>query len=146
MLVPLVLVEYLTGTAISNGNYTANLRVAEIKNSENGFLYANLPESNISSVDLSGSQLLITNQITGEATDGSGDLVFGLPTGITSAFYESFDQERYSVHYTGGGIGTVTSDAFTLTGGGTGVEIEGLNTSQSNIVVNVTLKKEWNSK
>lgn len=130
-----------TGTAISSGNYTANLRVAEIKNSENGFLYANLPESNISSVDLSGSQLLITNQITGEATDGSGDLVFGLPTGITSAFYESFDQERYSVHYTGGGIGTVTSDAFTLTGGGTGVEIEGLNTSQSNIVVNVTLKK-----
>jgi hypothetical protein len=130
-----------TGTAISNGNYTANLRVAEIKNSENGFLYANLPESNISSVDLSGSQLLITNQITGEATDGSGDLVFGLPTGITSAFYESFDQERYSVHYTGGGIGTVTSDAFTLTGGGTGVEIEGLTSGQSNIVVNVTLKK-----
>ena len=130
-----------TGTAISSGNYTANLRVAEIKNSENGFLYANLPESNISSIDLSGSQLLITNQITGEATDGSGDLVFGLPTGITSAFYEAFDQERYSVHYTGGGIGTVTSDAFTLTGGGTGVEIEGLNTSQSNIVVNVTLKK-----
>jgi len=129
------------GTAISTGNYTANLRVAEIKNSENGFLYANLPESNISSVNLSGSQLLITNQITGEATDGSGDLVFGLPTGITSAFYELFDQERYSVHYTGGGIGTVTSDAFTLTGGGTGVEIEGLNTSQSNIVVNVTLKK-----
>jgi hypothetical protein len=130
------------GTAISNGNYTTtNLRVAEIKNSENGFLYANLPESNISSVDLSGSQLLITNQITPESTDGSGDLVFGLPTGITSAFYESFDQERYSVHYTGGGIGTVTSDAFTLTGGGTGVEIEGLNISQSNIVVNVTLKK-----
>lgn len=130
-----------SGTAISNGNYTANLRVPQIRNSENGFLYANLPESNISSVDLSGSQLLITNQITGEATDGFGDLVFGLPTGITSAFYESFDQERYSVHYTGGGIGTVTSDAFTLTGGGTGVEIEGLTSGQSNIVVNVTLKK-----
>ena len=57
------------GTSISNGNYTANLRVAEIKNSENGFLYANLPESNISSVDLSGSQLLITNQITAKSTD-----------------------------------------------------------------------------
>ena len=131
-----------TGTIISPGNYTANLRKAEIKNSENGFLYANLPESNISSVDLSGSQLLITKQITEEETDSSGFMDFDLiPTGITSAFYESFDQERYSVHYGGGGIGTVTSDAFTLTGGGTGVEIKGLLTSQSSMVVNVTLKK-----
>ena len=130
-----------TGTAISNGNYTANLRVAEVKNSENGFLYANLPESNISSVDLSNSQLAITKQITGESTNGSGEMVFGLPTGITSAFYESFDQERYSVHYTGGGIGTITSDAFTLTGGGSGVEIEALETSEADIVVNTTLKK-----
>ena len=127
---------------IDDGNYTANLRKAQIRNSENGFLYANLPESNISSVDLSNSQLLITNQITGESTDGSGELVFGLPTGISSAFYESFDQERYSVHYTGGGIGTVTSDAFTLTGGGSGVEIKGLLSGQSsNVVVNTTLKK-----
>ena len=48
---------------IGNGDYTANLRKAQIRNSENGFLYANLPESNISSVDLSNSQLAITNQI-----------------------------------------------------------------------------------
>ena len=131
-----------TGTAISNGNYTANLRVAEIKNNENGFLYADLPEFNISSVDLSGSQLLITNQITGESTDGSGELAFSLPTGITSAFYESFDQERYSVHYNGGGIGTITSDAFTLIDGGVTVNIKGLIASQSsNVVVNTTLKK-----
>jgi len=126
---------------ITDGNYTANLRVPKIRNSENGFLYANLPESNISLVDLSNSQLAITTQITAESTNGDGDLVFGLPTGITSAFYESFDQERYSVHYTGGGIGTITSDAFTLTGGGTGVEIEGLTSGQSDIVVNATLKK-----
>jgi len=130
------------GTSIGNGNYTANLRKAQIRNSENGFLYTNLPESNISSVDLSNSQLAITKQITQGSTDVDGDLVFGLlPTGITSAFYESFDQERYSIHYTGGGIGTITSDAFTLTGGGTGVEIEGLTSDQSDIVVNTTLKK-----
>ena len=128
---------------ISDGNYTANLRKAQIRNSENGFLYANLPESNVSSVDLSNSQLLITNQITQESTNGSGELVFNVAaTGISSAFYESFDQERYSVHYTGGGIGTVTSDAFTLTGGGSGVEIKGLLSGQSsNVVVNTTLKK-----
>ena len=130
-----------TGTVITSGNnYTANLRKAEIKNSENGFLYANLPESNISSVDLSNSQLVITKQIAENiaATSISLDLS---DAGITSAFYESFDQERYSVHYTGGGIGTITSDAFTLTGGGTGVDIEALDPSGGNSIVNVTLKK-----
>jgi len=110
-----------TGTAISNGDYTANLRKAQIRNSENGFLYANLPESNISSVDLSNSQLAITKQIDQSANlNVSGNtLTFDISkTGITSAFFESFDQERYSIHYTtasGGGIGTITSDSFNLT-------------------------------
>ena len=82
-----------TGTVITTGNYTANLRVAEIKNSENGFLYANLPESNISSVDLSNSQLSISKQIDQNAElDVSGNtLNFDISnTGITSAFYRIF--------------------------------------------------------
>ena len=99
--------EYLLEPILTNGNYTAvNLRVAEIKNSENGFLYANLPESNISSVDLSNSQLSISKQIDQNAElDVSGNtLNFDISkTGITSAFFESFDQERYSIHYTTGG-------------------------------------------
>ena len=129
------------GDIITTGkNYTANLRVAEIKNSENGFLYANLPESNISSVDLSNSQLAISKQILLNINATSISLNLA-NAGITSAFYESFDQERYSVHYNGGGIGTVTSDAFTLTGGGTGVDIKALDSSGGNSIVNVTLKK-----
>ena len=129
-----------TGTAISNGNYKANLRVPQIRNSENGFLYANLPESNISSVDLSNSQLLITKQI--EVNINNVELSLNQSnTGLTSSFYETFDQERYSIHYTGGGIGTITSDAFTLTGGGTGIAVTNLNSSGGNSIVNVTLKK-----
>ena len=133
-----------TGTAISNGDYTANLRKAQIRNSENGFLYANLPESNISSVDLSNSQLAITKQIDQSANlNVSGNtLTFDISkTGITSAFFESFDQERYSIHYTtasGGGIGTITSDSFNLTNNN--VTIKGLDNG-SNVVVNTTLKK-----
>jgi hypothetical protein len=129
------------GTAINNGNYSANLRIGKLRNTERSYLYAELPESNISSINLSGSNLLITQQISPESTNVNGDMTFSVPSGIASSFYETFDQERYSVHYDGGGIGTVTSDAFTLTGGGTGVEIKGLNTGQSNIVVNTTLKK-----
>lgn len=133
-----------TGTAISNGDYTANLRKAQIRNSENGFLYANLPESNISLVDLSNSQLAITKQIDqSDNLNVSGNtLTFDISkTGITSAFFESFDQERYSIHYTtasGGGIGTITSDSFNLTNNN--VTIKGLDNG-SNVVVNTTLKK-----
>ena len=129
---------------ITDGNYTANLRKAQIRNSENGFLYANLPESNISSVDLSNSQLAITKQIDQSANlNVSGNtLTFDISkTGITSAFFESFDQERYSIHYTtasGGGIGTITSDSFNLTNNN--VTIKGLDNG-SNVVVNTTLKK-----
>ncbi len=129
-----------TGTAISTGNYIANLRKAQIRNSENGFLYANLPESNISSVDLSNSQLLISKQIEVNINDVELELNQS-NTGLTSSFYETFDQERYSIHYNGGGIGTITSDAFTLTGGGTGIAVTNLNSSGGNSIVNVTLKK-----
>lgn len=125
---------------ITDGNYTANLRVAEIRNSENGFLYANLPESNISSVDLSNSQLLITKQI--EVNINNAELTLDQSnTGFTSSFYETFDQERYSIHYNTGGIGTITSDAFTLTGGGTGIAVTNLDSGGGDSIVNVTLKK-----
>ena len=129
------------GGKAGDGTYNIELAVPELKNNDNAFLYANLPDSNISSVDLSNSQLSITRQITGESTDQTGQLTFDLSSvsGITSAFFDSFDQERYSVHYNNGAIGAITSDAFTLNGNT--VTIEGLLGSQSNIVVNTTLKK-----
>ena len=126
----------------SDGTYNIELAVPELKNNDNAFLYANLPDSNVSSVDLSDSQLSVTRQLTGQSTDVNGELTFDLGnvSGITSAFFEAFDQERYSVHYNGGGIGTITPDAFTLSGNT--VTIEGLLPSQSsNVVVNTTLRK-----
>jgi len=128
---------------IHDGKFKAELGVPELRNNENAYLYAKLPESNISSVNFTDSQLSISRQITGETTDGGGVLTFDLTavTGITSAFFDAFDQERYSVHYTGGGIGTVTSDAFTLNSSTNTVTIRGLETSESSVVVNATLKK-----
>jgi len=128
---------------IHDGKFKAELGIPELRNNENAYLYAKLPESNISSVNFTDSQLSISRQITGETTDGAGVLTFDLTaiTGITSAFFDTFDQERYSVHYTGGGIGTVTSDAFTLNSSTNTVTIRGLETSESSIVVNTTLKK-----
>ena len=126
---------------VTNGTYNLTLGAPIIRNEGAGYLYAKLPDSNISSVNLSNSLLTVSEQITGESTNGSGVLSFDLSqiTGITSAFFATFDQERYSVHYSGGGIGTITSDQFSLSGNT--VTISGLTASQSNITVNTTLIK-----
>ena len=106
-------------------------------------LYAEITNKNVSDVDLTSSTLLVGKNITGESTDGSGVCTFDLSaSGITSAFYESFDEERYSVHYSDGTIEPLTSDQFVLSDDGQSVTINGLTASQSNIVVSTTLKKE----
>ena len=127
---------------VSNGTYSQiKLGVPALRNQDKGYLYAELPDSNIESVNLSGSTLKISEQITGETTDSSGVLTFDLSavSGITSAFFDPFDEERYSVHYTGGGIGTVTSDAFSISNNT--VTINGLDASESSVVVNTSLTK-----
>ena len=127
---------------VTNGTYS-NIFIGApiIRNENSGFLYAQLPDPNVSSVNLSDSVLTISEQITGESTNPDGVLQFNTSaiSGISSVFFESFDQERYSVHYSGGGIGTVTSDQFVLSGNT--VTISGLIPSQSNVVVNTTLVK-----
>jgi hypothetical protein len=59
--------------------------------------------------------------------------------GISSAFFVPFDQERYSIHYSNGEIGTVTSDQFTLIGNT--ISISGLLPNKNDVVVNTTLVK-----
>ena len=135
------------GGTITNGNYVAELRVPKLRDSEDSYLYAKLPESNISSIDLSDSQLLISKQITGEETNGSGELTFDTNSvsDITNVTFESFDQERYGIGYSGAGIGTITSDAFSIDSSTNTVTIRGLLPNQSTdnggLVVNTTLKK-----
>jgi hypothetical protein len=109
---------------------------------ENGGLYANLGSSDIASVSLADSNLIVTRQITGETTDGNGSMTIPISSvGITSAFFEAFDAERYSVIYSNGSIEDLTSDQFALTAGADSVTIRGLTASQSNVVVNTTVKK-----
>ena len=115
--------------------------VPNIKLQDNKGLYAELENKNVSDVDLSTANSLL-EQILLVKTDGSGVLTFDLSSsGISSAFYENFDEERYSVHYSDGTIEDLTSDQFVLSDDGQTVTINGLKTSESNIVVSSTLKK-----
>ena len=120
---------------------TVLLGSAIIRNQTNGYLYTKLPDSNISSVNLSDSLLTFSSQITGKTISGgrvtikNSDII-----GISSAFFATFDQERYSVHYSGGGIGKITSDTFSLDSLSNEVTLSGLNDG-SNAVINATLFK-----
>jgi len=128
--------------AVVDGTYSQiKLGVPTLRNQDKGYLYAELPDSNIESVNLSGSSLAVSEQIT-NLTIASGTLTFDLDNiaGISSAFFKGFDEERYSVHYSGGGIGTVTSDSFSLNSATNTVTITGLQNG-SNVVVNSTLSK-----
>jgi len=112
-----------------------------IIDAENGYLFSQLPDINISSVDLLNSTFTIVEQITEGETSGAGELTFNLSSisGITSASFATFDQERYGVHYSTGIAGTITDDAFDLTNNI--VTIRGLRPSQNNVVINTTLTK-----
>ena len=123
------------------GTYQVSLGVGEIKNNSSSGLYAKIEDDDISFVDLSTAQLSISAQITGADTNISGGSVTLQTTdvtGITSSVFETFDDERYSVHYNGGGIGTVTSDTFTH--GNQEISLGNL-TDGNNNVINVTLLK-----
>ena len=113
----------------------------KLRGSKSGFLYAELPNTTVESIDLTDSLLQIRIENTGQSTDGSGQMTLPSLTG-TDLVYAPFDEERYTVIYTDGSIQALTSDQVVLTGGGKGVTISGLTASQSNnVVVHSTQQK-----
>lgn len=147
-----------TGAAVSgvcdNGLPAADtesvfsLMEPKITNLASSGLYSDLPKNNIASVDLSTAELTISKQITGRSTDANGQLTITVSdaidtsAGITSVFFESFDAERYSVHYANGTTDQLTDSKFTRSVDGSSITFTKLTASQSNnVTVNVTLKK-----
>ena len=112
---------------------------------ESGGLYAPLEEKNISSVNLSRSNLLVSKQLTEQETSSTGSLSINVSaTGISSAFFEPFDAERYSVFYSNGTIEDLTADQVSLSSNGETVTLTGLLPNQTNpnyVTVNTTVKK-----
>ena len=91
----------------------------KIRNSDKGFLYAELPDFNIASVDLGSSNIIFTSQSTGTLTPSSNTLTvntsnFNLGISTISAKFAAFDEERYSIFYSDGTIENLTSDKVTL--------------------------------
>ena len=145
----------INGEVVSGVTTSAIFRVKspKILNFNNSGLYAKLPKKNVSTVDLSNSTLSISRQITGKSTSASGSITLttqdaldgssdGGAIGITSAFFETFDQERYSVVYDVDGVPEkLSSDKVTITNDGNDLVFTGLSRNSANVTINTTLKK-----
>ena len=112
----------------------------KLRSSTSGFLYSELANKNIESLDLTDSLLQVRVENTGQSTDGSGQMDLPSLTG-TDVVYAPFDEERYTIAYSDGSVEDLTSDQVVITGGGKGVTISGLTASQSSVVVHSTQQK-----
>lgn len=97
-----------------------SLRTPSVISYNNGSLYTELPSRNISSVDLNGSILTFKSQADSTVGTVSGNTLtldsssFNLPVGLSTASFQGFDQERYSIHYNDGTTEILSSDKFSL--------------------------------
>lgn len=132
-----------TGTLPSSTVFTTfSIGVPSVQNEDKSSLYAKLDAKNISDVNLIGSDLTVKRQATGRSTNSVGNLAVTIAdVGITSAYFEPYDEERYSVIYSDGVVDQLTPDKVTLTDNSTVVSITGLRVNQTNVVVNTTVRK-----
>ena len=143
-----------SNAATSQGTIKVNVGAPIIRGS--GILHAPLGNRNVSTVDLSDSNLRVTKQLTQQTIGSPGVAnqllvniadVTGQYTEITSdSTFEPFDEERYSVHYSGGGIGAITEDTFKYELSGSRIRIDGLSDGNSNVLTASVKKKGIKSK
>ena len=124
----------LPGTATTfSGSYAVGS--AKFRNDQKGFLYAELPDSNIASTDLSTSTITFSAQSNTSFTPSSNTLTVGtgqFNIGINSSTirFEAFDEERYSIFYADGTIESLTSDKVTLNGSSSQVTFSNIQNKQ----------------
>jgi len=122
---------------------TFTIGAPKVENEDNAFLYAKLSSQNVSSVDLASSNVTIVKQVNAQSTSPSGNLSLNTNTlGFTSAFFEPYDSDRYSIVYSDGTFEELSSDQITLTSNNTQINFFGLRNSNSNVTVNTTIKRQ----
>ena len=123
-------------------NLSFSIGVPKIRNTDKGYLYAELPNSNVSQVDLNDSILTFSAQSTSSKSSSSpivlsvSDFSF---SGLTTALFTPFDEERYSVHYDDGTTESLTSDQFSLSNNQ--VTLSNLTSGKTTSTINATFIK-----
>ena len=130
------------GLPASAGDYQIEEMLPQFTNPQDAYLFAPIGKKNVSQVEIGTSNIAITHQFKGESTDSNGLMTIDASaSGITSAFFETYDPDRYTISYSGGTTANLTAGQFSLTNDATTLNVTGLTASQSNVVVSATLKK-----
>ena len=137
------------GSTLSGVSTSSSFRVKvpRVLNLENSGIFAKLPRKIISDVDTSNSTLIVSRQIPNQTVSSStlemtSQVGLAPNVGLTSAFFEPFDAEKYSITYQDGSVETLTEDQVTIDNGGNDITFSGLSkTTASQVTVGVTLKK-----
>ena len=147
---------FISGSVPATGVTTTStftIKVPRIINLGRSGLYSQLPKRNISTVDLSDSSLTITRQAINRTVSAQFDIELtvdqimadsgsGGAVGISTALFEPFDAERYSIVYEDGSVEKLISDQVQILNGGFTAKFTGLSQSAgTTATVNTTLKK-----
>ena len=122
-----------------------SLGISKIRNEEKGFLYSELPNSNIASTNLNSSTITFSAQTNTNLTPSSKTLTvdtgkFNLGINSSTAKFEAFDEERYSIAYSDGTVENLTSDKVSI--GGNSAEVTFSNIANTQIsAINATFVK-----
>ena len=132
---------------VCDGDLPGNVNVAGIsvvsprlRGSRSGYLYAEMPQRFVESVDLTRSDIFVRIEYRGRSTDGSGQTSLPSLSG-TDFIYTPFDEERYTVLYEDGTVEPLTSDQVVIASGGKSATLSGLTASESNVVIVTTQQK-----
>ena len=119
---------------------------SSIKNQNSAYLYSVLPNTNLSDIDLNNSQLTFSSQSISANTISGGSLTlstgdFSLPNNSGSIKFDTFDPEKYSIHYNDGSIDSLTDDQVTFNNQFTQITFNGLTNAKTTYLINGTFVK-----
>jgi len=103
----------------------------------NTTLYSAFPKTNISSVNLIGSELVIRRQYTTSITNNSTPVI----NTEEKEVFLPFDEERYTLIRSDGSTEVLTEDRFEFTNGSTSLQINGLGANDTNTKLITTIRK-----
>ena len=150
--ITLVSLSYNTNAGVCDGQRPLGtvtskfaVGVPKVYNMRNASLYAEMPRRATESVDLSDSGLIVTHQINGLTISSNtltiqSSAITGGTSGIGSCFFETFDEERYSIHLSNGDHPPLNAGNVILTNGAGTVTFTGL-TNGTNATAVVTVRK-----
>jgi len=129
-------------TTLPNGYAVGDSKIVE---DEKSYLYSILPDSNVSSVNLSNSTITFSAQSKTSFTAASsrevgvGDFEVGISS--STAKFEAFDEERYSIFYEDGSIEPLTSDKVSLSAGSDKITFSNISNTKAISAINATFVK-----